>query len=159
MGKCRCLTKPFKRWAFAKADEIAQLKADQTLEKYSLKFKRKCQKIGKTDDVELFKRALEFDLVAEKNIAHSKVREYWLLRGPRMFILTFIYICINLSCSEAFKLKPEPDRLYIACTSSILLFISGYMLFFRLHDAIHASMMRIGHRHYTEWKRFQDTNA
>ena len=68
------------------------IKSRSDTRKIPLKFKRKCQKIGKTDDVELFKRALEFDLVAEKNIAHSKVREYWLLRGPRMFILTFIYI-------------------------------------------------------------------
>ena len=155
MGICRCLAKPCKRWAFAKADKIAQSNADKTLQKYSLKFKKKLQKMGRADDVELFKRALKYDLDAEKNIAHSKVREYWLLRGPRLFLLTLFYICINLSCSEVFKSEPEPDRLYIVCTSAMLLLISAYMLFFRLHDAIHASMARIGHRHYTEWKRSQ----
>lgn len=156
MGKCRCLSKPLKRWAFAKADNIAEKSAAVTLKKYIGKFNRKLEKMGWEDGLELFHRALEYDLNIEKNIAHSKVREYWLLRGPRMFLLTFIYICINLSCSEAFKTNPEPDRLYIVCTSSILLLISVYMLFFRLHDAIHASMMRIGHRHYTEWKQAMD---
>ena len=68
MGKCRCLAKPCKRWAFAKADKIAQSNADKTLQKYSLKFKKKLQKMGWADDVELFKRALKYDLDAEKNI-------------------------------------------------------------------------------------------
>lgn len=153
MGKCRCLTKPFKRWAFAKADRIAEKKAKITLKKYSFKFKRKLKKMGWTDDISMFKTALNFDLNAEISFAHSKVREYWLSRGPRMFLLTLLYICINLSFSEAFKSNPEPDRLYIVCTSVVLLLISAYMLFYRLHDAIHASMMRIGHRHYNEWKR------
>lgn len=155
--RCRCVSKPFKRYAFKKADILIDFAYQQALDKYMSKFIKKHKKEGK-DIVGLkeYSSSLIHALVQEKGLAHGKVREYWLRRGPRLFFVTITAVCANLFLSECFKEHPENDRVFHAVYGCFLLALSLYMLYYRLPDALLSSMMRIGHDHYGQWKRERD---
>jgi hypothetical protein len=90
-------------------------------------------------------------LLAGKRISHGKAREYWFLRGPRLFTTVFLGILVNIGCNQLLQSNPE---FWVSVSSgSIWLTMSTYMLYQRLPDAILSSLMIIGHDHYTEWKR------
>lgn len=147
MGRCKCISKPCKRCLFAHADSFADEYAQRTIEKYTMKYMRK----GGTADV--FERNLRDALNDERGLAHSKAREYWFRRGPRLFCTAVIAVILNILCVEVFK--GGKDRLYSIVYGAFLLLLGCYMLYERLPDAVAAGMLRIGHDHYTCWKSTQ----
>ena len=149
----KCCTKWYKRVAFMHADQISERYIFRTVQKYTNKYKRKRVKLRLPPDpggLELFRVNLLADLERERNLGHSKAREYWLLRGPRLFLVSALAVAANITYNEV--LLQTQTRVYSIVYGSTLLLLSVYMLFMRLPDAIHASMMRVGHTHYREWK-------
>ena len=152
---CRCLTKPCKRCAFARADRIANVCANATLTKYALKHARKTAGMPAfAASIGAFTQQLQAALHDEKGLAHGKAREYWLRRGPRLFCTATVAVACNVACGEIFK--GGRDRVFSIVYGVVLLAMSLYMLYQRLPDAVEAAMMRIGHDHYTAWKRRLD---
>ena len=132
--------------------QIAERHIYLTMKKYSKKYTRKLSKMNLPSDPDgllIFRQNLWQDLDRERNICHSKAREYWLLRGPRLFVITVIAIGSNITYEVLLEGTFHIRSLIYGVT---LLILSFYMLFMRLPDSIHASMMRVGHTHYTRWK-------
>lgn len=151
--KFKCLTKWYKRVAFMHADQISDRQVYQTMKKYSNKYTAKLQKLNLPHDTEgllQFQRELKTKLENERSLSHSKAREYWLLRGPRLFAVSVLAIGSNIVFHELFT--PRSSLWPAIAHGSMLLLLSFYMLFMRLPDSIHGSMMRIGHSHYKQWK-------
>jgi hypothetical protein len=88
----------------------------------------------------------------QKGIAHSKAREYWMYRGPRLFCIMVLTVSITIALGEVLKEDPAKDRVYLFFTGFNLLVLSGYMLYNRLPDAISSCFNKIGHDMYKEWK-------
>ena len=164
MGICRCISKPIKRFYFYYADQVADNWSLIVREKYKNKYIKKRIKLGidnqesETYDIfnipglDNFLYNLQIDLNKEKGLAHGKVREYWLRRGPRLLLVLVFTILITIGLGH---LLIEPTRnnnvLSILIGINMILY-NIYMLYQRLIDAISGSMMRIGHDHYTKWK-------
>ena len=150
----RCLSKPVKRLAFQKADEIAVDAEEAIFVKYSSKMKRKrikCRLVkNKSDDLFLVK--LRTDLLSQRGLSHSKCKEYWLLRGPRLFCVMNVAVFGNIGLSEILKDDPGKDRHYRIISGSLLIVLTFYMLYKRLSDAIISGMLRVGHDSYVKWK-------
>lgn len=151
MGYLRCVTKPCKRCAFRHARSVADQSVTHVFKKYSKKFVQKCQKHDMpVHGLDEYQDALMRKLLVGKRVSHGKVREYWFLRGPRLFVTVFLGILINIGCNQLVQRAPE---IWVSVSSgSIWLIMSTYMLYQRLPDSILSTLMIIGHDHYTEWK-------
>ena len=151
MGFFRCISKPFKRAAFKYSKEITNDGIQNVYQKYSKKYILKFQKHSiPVEDIQPYQSELLHKLNVEKGLAHGKTREYWLLRGPRLFCTILIGVISNTCCTLFLQENPE---VWATISSGLIwLLLSGYMLYQRLPDSIHSSLMRIGHDHYTDWK-------
>lgn len=152
--KLKCVTKWYKRVAFMHAEQISDRQIYNTMQKYSKKYTSKLQKLNlpaDPDGLRTFQHELKAKLDKERSLSHSKAREYWILRGPRLFAVSIIAVGSNIAYNEMFIQNPSFVRGIVHGTT--LLFLSFYMLFMRLPDSIHGSMMRIGHAHYKQWKQ------
>ena len=148
---CRYLSKPFKRAAFEHSRRIANDGVQTVYNKYSKKYAKKFHKNNlPVQDIHIFQTELLQKLQVEKSLSHSKTREYWLLRGPRLFCTIFIGVFANTCC--IFLIQKDPDVCLTLLSGLIWLCLSAYMLYQRLPDAILSSLMRIGHDHYIQWK-------
>ena len=103
--------------------------------------------------------ALGLGEAIEKNrgLGHSKVREYWLERGPRMFVLAILFFVYTLVCQELFHPFDEIDNASVRTKTFVVntaaLIIAILMLYWRLHDCIEASISRTSHDFYVDRKR------
>ena len=61
------------------------------------------KKVNCSTNIIEFVKKLEILLSNEKGLAHGKVREYWLRRGPRLFSGSILIVCLTISCGELFK--------------------------------------------------------
>ena len=95
----------------------------------------------------------------DKNIGldHSKVREYWLSRGPRLCMTAIAYFVFTLACQELLRGGVTPlqsqDRLYVLATNSVALLVALYLLYKRLGDAIEGVVARASHDYYFALKK------
>ena len=217
----RCITKPFKRWAFAKGVAYTLEHSLAYGNKYLLKFVRKRRKMasalgasyaaaaraqvrlleaseddtlsralanqlvssGKTKEKndlraslaeairahlqgegimidadarvwvhEYTEYALGLGEVLEKNkgLDHSKVREYWLARGPRLLLTALIYLIFLIICQEFLKGDgaSRDDRAYTVVVNIMAFFIAVWLLYRRLGDAIEGVVARSSHDFY-----------
>ena len=102
--------------------------------------------------LEYYYHKLKNKLEDERGLAHSKVREYWLRRGPRLIIVLLITIAVTIILSELLLERTWNDHLFSMLVGLNLILCSLYMLYQRLNDSISGAMMRIGHDHYNSWK-------
>ena len=252
-GRFRCLSKPFKKWAFAKGVQFTQIFSQQFINKYLLKFLRKHAKVAETtvsiagrsehrESIALAVRMTDIVLAAsrckqtasdefedhrldelraslwgaidasligdcetpegatkeleaevlsplrlirsstclnakmrkewanelvdfaiglgeavDKNVGldHSKVREYWLQRGPRWLFTAVVFFIFTIVSQEMLK-QPEAasnDRFYTIAVNAVAFIIAMIMLYFRLPDSIEASISRAAHDFYVDYKR------
>ena len=90
---------------------------------------------------------------------HGKVREYWLLRGPRMVAVLLIVLVVATTCEELLfdhkgGARAMQMRLIIAaCGAAALLVSSLFMLYRRVPDAIYGVVSRSAHDYYVSTKR------
>ena len=246
-GRFRCLSKPFKKWAFAKGVQFTQIYSQQFINKYLLKFLRKHAKTADTsvciagrsehresialavrmtdilldgqcgkpasgevaelrrDELwaslrgaidaslmgqgdwkgveaealsplrlirsstclnaqpreewanELVDFAMGLGEAVDKNVGldHSKVREYWLQRGPRWLITAIVFFVFTVVCQEMLKSQKEAsnDSFYTLAVNAVAFIIATVMLYFRLPDSIEASISRAAHDFYVDYKR------
>ena len=96
--------------------------------------------------------ALGLGEVLEKNkgLDHSKVREYWLARGPRLLITALIYLIFLIVCQEVLKGDEvsRDDRAYTVVVNVMAFFIAVWLLYRRLGDAIEGVVARSSHDFY-----------
>ena len=83
---------------------------------------------------------------------HSKVREYWLKRGPRIFLTSTFLIILNYILYSYFKKIDYNTQLYLIIINIIALISSFYMLYYRLPDSIESAIARTTHDHYAKYK-------
>ena len=224
-GRLRWVSKPFKRWAFAKGEAYTRDHSLRYAEKYLYKFIRKQIKMSRNDDlrssqVEMMASCESGELVVtlselivpvkqkpprdklrvsientiskalhsegpsdggesgqerewihefteftlglgealDKNIGldHSKVREYWLSRGPRMMMTAILYFLFVILAQETLKGSSQnarADRWYTVTTSVVALIIAIFMLYKRLGDAIEGVVARSSHDFYAQKKK------
>ena len=161
MGYFRCLSKPIKRFLFYYADKVANEWALIVVEKYTNKFIKKRIKLNldneltQTTDIpglNNFLINLQYDLNKEKGLAHGKVREYWLRRGPRMLLVLIITVLSTLGLALLLIEPTRNDQILSILVGVNMIIFNMYLLYQRLIDAISGAMMRIGHDHYTRWK-------
>ena len=161
MGFFRCVSKPIKRFLFSCADSVADNWKVIVVEKYTKKFTNKRIKLNldneltQTSDVpglNIFLANLQNDLNKEKGLAHSKVREYWLRRGPRLLLVLILTIIITLGLAYLLIEPSRNDQILSILIGFNMIIFNIYLLYQRLIDAISGAMMRIGHDHYTKWK-------
>lgn len=176
MRRSRCLSKPIKRYLFAYADKISQKFIIIVSQKYTLKYINKLNKLNNNPLLEKLKDSsgyhnipglihfinkLENDLTKEKGVAHSKVREYWLRRGPRLLIILILTICITIGLADLLVEITYKDHLYSILIGINMIIFNIYMLYERLIDSISGTMMKIGHDSYKNWKKtlVEDTST
>lgn len=151
MGYFRFLSKPFKRAAYTHSKKIIKNGIRTVHAKYSQKYIIKCKKKSiPVQGLEVYQAELLRKLETEKGISHGKTREYWFMRGPRLFLTVFVGLTLNLCCNQIIQDEPE---IWVSISSGLVwLSLSAYMLYQRLPDSILSSLMRIGHDHYIGWK-------
>ena len=161
MGRCRCLSKPIKRFFFAYADKISEKWILIVSRKYTLKYINKLNKLNYELDSSQYHHNyglikytnnLNSALNREKSLAHSKVREYWLRRGPRLLIVLIFTILITVGLAELLVDVTYEEHIYSMLVGINMFLFSIYMLYQRLTDSISGTMMKIGHDHYNQWK-------
>ena len=164
MGKCRCLSKPIKRFFFAYADKISEKWILIVSRKYTLKYINKLNKLNNLNNefdsshyhhnqgLIKYTNNLNAALNQEKSLAHSKVREYWLRRGPRLLIVLVLTILITIGLAELLINVTYEEHIYSILVGINMFLFSIYMLYQRLTDSISGIMMKIGHDHYNQWK-------
>lgn len=204
----RFLTKPFKRWAFNRANRYTLYYIKIYNKKYIIKYLKKIKKIAinknnnlqiqlidKLNNEELLKileknknknlneilkiinnylinnsnvldiydyiliynfanYILELKIINEKDIGldHSKVREYWLKRGPRIFISSIVLLLANYILYIYFKKIDTETNMYLIIINIIALILSIYMLYYRLPDSIESAVARTSHDYYVKVK-------
>ena len=82
----------------------------------------------------------------------SQVREYWLTRGPRLFLTAVAFFVFTIVCQETLKSNSQADRLYMIAIHVAALLVASYMLYFRLADSIEGSVARSAHDFYVSCK-------
>ena len=160
MGRCRCLSKPIKRYFFKYADNISKKWEKKVIYKYTEKYINKLNKLNNNivfdesnaPGLNEFKNSLEINLNREHSLAHCKVREYWLRRGPRLIFILLFTIFITVILSEFFIDNTKNEIIYLLIIGTNMILYNIYMLYQRLIDSIAGAMMRIGHVHYKKWK-------
>lgn len=205
----RFLIKPFKRWAFNRANRYTLYYIKIYNKKYIIKYLKKIKKIAinknnnlqiqlidKLNNEELLKifeknknknlneilkiinnylinnsnvldiydytliynfanYILELKIINEKDIGldHSKVREYWLKRGPRIFISSIVLLLANYILYIYFKKIDMETNMYLIIINIIALILSIYMLYYRLPDSIESAVARTSHDYYVKIKK------
>ena len=95
---------------------------------------------------ELVDFAMGLGEAVDKNVGldHSKVREYWLQRGPRWLITAIVFFVLTVVCQEMLKSQKETsnDRFYTLAVNAVAFIIAMVMLF-RLPDSIEASIAMV----------------
>jgi hypothetical protein len=172
MGRFRCLSKPLKRFMFSHADKVSERWVEKSSKKYTLKYINKINKLNNYDTVEDFDpkkyntiiglNDFRCDLLVilnkEKGLAHGKVREYWLRRGPRLLITLIAIIIITFLLANYLTEASYDDNIYSLIISISMVIYSMYMLYQKLIDSIAGAMLRKGHDHYKEWKKVKVYN-
>jgi hypothetical protein len=106
---------------------------------------------------ELVDFAMGLGEAVDKNVGldHSKVREYWLQRGPRWLITAIVFFVFTVVCQEMLKSQKEAsnDSFYTLAVNAVAFIIATVMLYFRLPDSIEASISRAAHDFYVDYKR------
>tara|TARA_B100000795_G_scaffold242835_1_gene206344 strand:+ start:1757 stop:2419 length:663 start_codon:yes stop_codon:yes gene_type:complete len=119
--------------------------------------------INTSDIVNIYDYVFIFDFVnyiinlnnikkKDLGLDHSKVREYWLKRGPRIFITSIIFVVINYLLYRYFKKIDYETNIYLISINIIALFLSFYMLYYRLPDSIESAVARTTHDYYVKYK-------
>lgn len=168
MGRFRWLTKPTKRYFFAYADKVSNKWVDIVSKKYTLKYINKINKIKNDFSIDaeslepseyylipgldIYREKLIEILDNEKGLGHSKVREYWLRRGPRLLLILLLTISITIGFAELLLDVSYEEHMYSVLVGINMLLYRIYMLYERLIDSIAGNMMRKGHDHYNKWK-------
>ena len=165
MGRFRFISKPIKRFYFYYADRVADQWSIIVMKKYTNKYIKKRIKLGLDNEeiietfnlsnvpgLDEFLNNLQIELDREKSLAHCKVREYWLRRGPRLIIVLFLTILITLGLAYWLIDTNINDQILSVLVGINMMLFNLYMLYQRLIDAISGAMMRIGHKNYTNWK-------
>ena len=83
---------------------------------------------------------------------HSKVREYWLKRGPRIFITSIVLLTSNYILYVYLKKIDFKTNIYLISINLIALLLSIYMLYYRLPDSIESAIARTTHDYYVKNK-------
>tara|TARA_Y100000385_G_scaffold138415_1_gene143789 strand:+ start:142 stop:807 length:666 start_codon:yes stop_codon:yes gene_type:complete len=83
---------------------------------------------------------------------HSKVREYWLKRGPRIFTTSLIFVVINYILYVYLKTIDYKTHIYLISINLVALCLSFYMLYYRLPDSIESAVARTTHDYYVKYK-------
>lgn len=112
------------------------------------------------DDGELCDRLADFSVelgeALDLNVGldHSKVREYWLTRGPRLFLTAVAFFVFCIVCQETLKgkLLAEKDRVYTIAVNCVALLVASFMLYYRLADSIEGVVARSAHDFYVSCK-------
>ena len=87
-------------------------------------------------------------------LSHSKVREYWLYRGPRQLVLALVFVAGTLGIQEVTHPHPSTrTRGAHLATGLLALATALFALYYRLPDSIRASVSRSAHDHYVSSKR------
>ena len=161
MGFFRCVSKPIKRFFFYYADLVAEKWTTIVVQKYTKKFTKKRIKLNLDNEptqtsnvpgLNIFLINLQNDLDKEKGLAHGKVREYWLRRGPRLLLVLILTIIITLGLAYILIEPSKNDQILSILVGINMIIFNMYLLYQRLIDAISGAMLRIGHDHYTRWK-------
>ena len=203
--------KPFKRWAFKRANNYTFYYINLYNKKYIVKYLKKIKKISllknnnnqiqlldKLNDIEFidilnnnnyeniedtlnlinsylvnnsdivnlydYQIIYNFSVyiynlkeINKKDIGldHSKVREYWLKRGPRILISSFLFIIYNYIGYIYIKEdnKNIKINIYMLSLNILALILAIYMLYFRLPDSIESAIARSTHDYYVLYKR------
>ena len=97
---------------------------------------------------------INLNYIIKKDIGldHSKVREYWLKRGPRILITFIILLVSNYILYVYLKKIDNKTNLYLILINTIALSLSIYMLYFRLQDSIESAIARTTHDYYVKYK-------
>ena len=97
---------------------------------------------------------MELKIINEKDIGldHSKVREYWLKRGPRIFISSIVLLFANYILYIYLKKIDTETNIYLIIINIIALILSIYMLYYRLPDSIESAVARTSHDYYVKVK-------
>eukprot|EP00277_Geminigera_cryophila_P036413 CAMPEP_0173096504 /NCGR_PEP_ID=MMETSP1102-20130122/32995_1 /TAXON_ID=49646 /ORGANISM="Geminigera sp., Strain Caron Lab Isolate" /LENGTH=259 /DNA_ID=CAMNT_0013987463 /DNA_START=131 /DNA_END=907 /DNA_ORIENTATION=+ len=92
-----------------------------------------------------------------RGLDHSKVREYWLSRGPRLFLTAVLYFAFCIVCLETLKggVRSHSDRMYTLATNSGALVIAFWLLYKRLGDAVEGVIARAAHDYYVNQKKMK----
>ena len=205
----RFLTKPFKRWAFNRANRYTIYYINIYNKKYIIKYLKKIKKIAikknntlqinlidKLNNKELLEKIekdknknvnetlklinnylinnsnildiydyiliynfanyiIELKKINEKDIGldHSKVREYWLKRGPRILISSIVLLLSNYILYIYLKQIDNNTNIYLVAINIIALLLSIYMLYYRLPDSIESAVARTSHDYYVKIKK------
>ena len=168
MGRFRWLIKPTKRYFFAYADKVSDKWIHIVSKKYTLKYINKINKIKSDFSVDaealdpseyylipgldIYREKLIEVLHNEKGLGHSKVREYWLRRGPRLLLILLLTISVTIGFAELLLDVSYEEHMYSMLVGINMFLYSVYMLYARLIDSIAGNMMRKGHDHYNKWK-------
>lgn len=97
---------------------------------------------------------IELNIINKKDIGldHAKVREYWLKRGPRIFITSILLVSCNYILHISFKETDYYTNIYLILINMIALLLSFYMLYYRLPDSIESAIARTTHDYYVKTK-------
>jgi hypothetical protein len=93
------------------------------------------------------------ELRKNRGLDHGKVKEYWMFRGPRIFLLWTISITFIYVSNEILDPPTSTQRIKNAGQGIMLLLTALYMLYYRLPDSIDSACCRSAHDHYVEQKR------
>lgn len=161
----RCIIKPFKRWEFNRAKLYTYYYIQIYNKKYIIKYLNKRKKIAKLKSdknlILLIDKLAHNDLLIklenddnlnninkkDLGLDHSKVREYLLKRGPKIFIKSIILLTSNYVLYIYFKEIDFKTNIYL-----IALLLSLYMLYYRLPDSIESAIARTTHDYYVKNK-------
>lgn len=98
---------------------------------------------------------IQLKIINEKDVGldHSKVREYWLKRGPRILISSIILLLSNYILYIYLKEIDTKTNIYLIIINIVALFLSIYMLYYRLPDSIESAVARTSHDYYVKVKK------
>ena len=105
------------------------------------------------DEMLVFALNLHAAIELNAGLEHSKVREYWLLRGPRFLATTCSLLALSIVFRETLTSPTHEERLNYVLLSMVALLASAYMIYCRLSDAILSSIMRSAHDSYVRQKQ------
>ena len=98
---------------------------------------------------------IQLKIINEKDVGldHSKVREYWLKRGPRILISSIVLLLSNYILYIYLKEIDTKTNIYLIIINIVALFLSIYMLYYRLPDSIESAVARTSHDYYVKIKK------
>jgi hypothetical protein len=89
-----------------------------------------------------------------RGLDHSKVREYWLDRAPKLFLTAVLFIVFTIVCQEIFLpgSRNKMVRTKVVVVNTGALVVAILMVYWRLQNSIKASISRSAHDYYVESK-------